>query len=98
MLVYNGKKYAWTIPLSFPVDETLAKTLKVGQTVALVNARKNEAVGSLTISDVFDFDKNHYVRSVYGTERFDHPGGRMVLRTRRALKLLGGEVTYCPSP
>src|SRR3954452_22896990 len=39
VIVHGGKKYAWTIPLSFPVDEGLAKTLKVGQTVALVNSR-----------------------------------------------------------
>src|ERR1700742_423174 len=54
VLVHNGKKYAWTIPLSFPVEESQAKTLKAGQTVALVNG-KNEFVGSLTVSDVFDF-------------------------------------------
>src|SRR5437868_6553646 len=61
VLVHSGKKYAWTIPLSFPADEGLAKTLQVGQTVALVTS-KNEPVGSLTVSDVFDFDRNHYVR------------------------------------
>ena len=96
VIVHNGKKYAWTIPLSFPVDEGLAKTLKVGQTVALVNG-KNEPVGSLTVSDVFDFDKNHYVRSVYGTERFDHPGGRMAQSETRT-RLLGGEVRVLPQP
>src|SRR6516164_3410037 len=26
VLVHNGKRYAWTIPLSFPVDEAQAKT------------------------------------------------------------------------
>jgi sulfate adenylyltransferase len=71
VIVHNGKKYAWTIPLAFPVEESVAQTLKSGQTVALVNG-KNEVVGSLLVSDVFDFDKNHYVRSVYATERFDH--------------------------
>jgi sulfate adenylyltransferase len=27
VIVHNGKKYAWTIPLSVPVDEGQAKTL-----------------------------------------------------------------------
>src|SRR5436190_22232461 len=31
VIVHNGKKYAWTIPLAFPVDEALAKSLKAGQ-------------------------------------------------------------------
>src|SRR5581483_11102587 len=48
----GGKKYAWTIPLSFPVDEAQAKTLKAGQTVALVNGQ-HEVVGTLEVRDVF---------------------------------------------
>src|SRR3954454_15395842 len=37
VLVHDGKKYAWTIPLAFPVEAGLAGRLKPGQTVALVN-------------------------------------------------------------
>src|SRR5438552_8577153 len=51
VVVHNGKKYAWTIPLAFPVDEARAKSLKPGQTAALVNAA-NEIVGTLAVSDV----------------------------------------------
>src|SRR6202795_127189 len=50
VLVHNGKKYAWTIPLAFPIEQALAGQLKAGQTVALVNS-KNEPVGSLQITD-----------------------------------------------
>src|SRR5262245_60592936 len=32
VIVHHGKKYAWTIPLAFPVDAEQAKTLKAGQT------------------------------------------------------------------
>ena len=96
VIVHGGKKYAWSIPLSFPVDDGQAKTLKPGQTVALVNPQ-NEVVGSLDISDIFPWDKAHYVRSVYGTERFDHPGGRMTERDPRT-HLLGGTVRVLPQP
>jgi sulfate adenylyltransferase len=96
VIVQGGKKYAWTIPLSFPVDTDQAKTLKPGQTVALVNSQ-NEVVGSLEITDVFAWDKLHYVRGVYGTERFDHPGGRMVERDPRT-HLVGGTVRVLPRP
>ncbi len=101
VIVHDGKKYAWTIPLSFPVDEGQAKTLKPGQRVALVRSHaeqgNEEIVGSLDISDIFPWDKAHYVRSVYGTERFDHPGGRMVERDPRT-HLLGGTVRVLPQP
>src|SRR6266478_3342229 len=39
VLLRNGKAYAWTIPISFPVEQSIAKGLKKGQTVALVNSR-----------------------------------------------------------
>src|SRR5438309_8822793 len=32
-IVAGGKNYAWTIPISFPVDKALAGTLKTGQTI-----------------------------------------------------------------
>jgi sulfate adenylyltransferase len=96
VIVRNGKSYAWTIPISFPVDQSLGSTLKKDETVALVNGR-DEFVGSLTLSDIFPFDKPQYVRSVYGTERTDHPGGQMVMKDPRET-LVGGEVRVLPQP
>jgi sulfate adenylyltransferase len=96
VIVHQGKKYAWTIPLAFPIEESEAKSLAAGQEVALVNSN-NEVVGSLTIQDVYPIDRDKYVRSVYGTERYDHPGGRMIEADKRG-KLLGGEVRVLPQP
>jgi sulfate adenylyltransferase len=96
VIVHNGKKYAWTIPLSFPVDAELARTLRPGQTVALTNPQ-DEVVGSLTVREVFPWDKASYIRHVYGTDRFDHPGGRMAERDPRT-HLVGGEVRVLPQP
>lgn len=92
----EGQAYAWTIPIAFPVDQALAKTLASGETVALVNSR-DELVGTLEVRDVYPFDKACYVRSVYGTDRFDHPGGRMAESETREM-LLGGEVRVLPQP
>jgi sulfate adenylyltransferase len=96
VIVRGGKKYAWSIPLSFPVDEGQARALRPGQTVALVNGR-DEVVGALEVRDVFPWDKAYYVRRVYGTERWDHPGGRMVQNDPRT-HLVGGEVRVLPQP
>lgn len=92
----DGRAFAWTIPIAFPVAQSLAKTLAAGETVALVNNR-DELVGTLEVRDVYPFDKARYVRSVYGTDRFDHPGGRMVESETREL-LLGGDVRVLPQP
>jgi sulfate adenylyltransferase len=96
VLLHDGKAYAWTIPIAFPVDEATARTLKSGETAALVNG-KNEIVGSLQITDIFAWDKPKYIRSVYGTERTDHPGGKMTLGDSRD-RLLGGHVRVLPQP
>jgi sulfate adenylyltransferase len=96
VIVLNGKAYAWTIPISFPADRALAESLKTGDTVALVN-NGNDIVGTLDVRDVFPFDKMRYIKSVYGTERTDHPGGRMVLGDPREM-LVGGEVRVLPQP
>jgi sulfate adenylyltransferase len=96
VIVVNGKPYAWTIPLSFPVEKALAGSLKVGETVALTNSA-DEVVATLRVSDIFPWDKAKYVKSVYGTERTDHPGGRMVTGDPRDT-LLGGEVWVLPQP
>lgn len=96
VLLHGGKPYAWTIPISFPVDKSLAGSLKVGETVALSTA-KDEVVGTLTIGDIFAWDKARYLKSVYGTERTDHPGGHMTMNDPRDV-LLGGEVRVLPQP
>jgi sulfate adenylyltransferase len=96
VILQDGKPYAWTIPLAFPVDRDQAGSVKVGQTVALVNG-ENEVVGTLLVRDIFPWDKPAYIKSVYGTERADHPGGRMALSDPRDT-LLGGEVRVLPQP
>lgn len=93
---HGGNKYAWTIPISLPVDSDTAASLKVGQKVQLVSSR-GTAVAILTIGDIFPYDKPRYLKAVYQTERTDHPGGRMVMGDNRSM-LLGGEIEVLPQP
>lgn len=97
-ILSNGKKYAWTIPLAFPVTAELAATLKAGQKVALTNPA-GEVVATLEISDVFPWDKAKYIKSVYLTDRTDHPGADMVLVGEAdKTHLIGGELRALPQP
>ncbi|WP_339745199.1 sulfate adenylyltransferase [uncultured Rubinisphaera sp.] len=94
----DGKKYAWTIPISFPVTSELAGKLSSGQKVALTCPEGN-IVGTLDISDVFEWDKPRYLKSVYGTDRTDHPGADMVLvNDADKTHLLGGTLMALPQP
>ncbi|MFT4569208.1 MAG: sulfate adenylyltransferase [Hyphomicrobiaceae bacterium] len=94
----NGKLYAWAIPLSLPVTAELASKLSAGDEVALVNS-SGDIVGSLAISDVFEWDKQRYIEKVYGTERTDHPGADMVLKNDAdKTHLVGGKIQTLPQP
>ncbi len=98
VIEHNGKLYAWTIPLALPITEALAKTLEPGQTVALVNTA-GDIVATLELSDVFAWDKPRYLKSVYLTERTDHPGADMVLKgDADKTHLIGGKIRVLPQP
>jgi sulfate adenylyltransferase len=96
VVVRGGKKYAWTIPVAFPVTDEEASTLAAGDYATLVN-EKGQAVGVLEVKDVFPWDKSKYNQVVYQTDRTDHPGARIALADPRT-RLVGGEVQALPQP
>jgi sulfate adenylyltransferase len=89
-IVRAGKAWAWTIPILLPVTEAEARMAKVGTEVAL--CFEGKPFGKLRVDSVHDWDKQEFVRVVYGTERIDHPGARLWLGDART-KLVGGEIT-----
>ena len=98
VIEHEGKLYAWTIPIALPVTAELAARLKAGQEVALVNSA-GQIVATLELNDVYAWDKAHYLKSVYLTDRTDHPGGDMVLKgDADKTHLLGGSVRVLPQP
>lgn len=98
VITHHGKKYAWTIPLAFPVSGETAKTLKEGQKVALAGP-DGEIAATLDITDVYPWPKLKYLQSVYLSDRVDHPGANMVLEGDKANShLIGGEIRVLPQP
>ncbi len=97
-IVHEGKKYAWTIPLAFPLTADVAKSIAGQKSVALTNSA-GEIVATLEVSDIFEWDKPKYIKSVYGTERTDHPGADMVLKgDADKTHLVGGAIRVLPQP
>ena len=98
VIAHNGKKLAWTIPLSLPVSAELAGKLKTGQTVALTNP-KGEVVATLDVQSIFAWDKMRYLTKVYRTDRTDHPGADIVLKNpdnADKTHLIGGTISVVP--
>jgi sulfate adenylyltransferase len=94
VIISKGGRYAWTIPISLPVTDDEAGAL-AGASACAVRAENGEVVAILDDLEVFDWDKARYLKSVYGTERVDHPGGRIVDNDTRT-KLVGGELRALP--
>jgi sulfate adenylyltransferase len=98
VIEHGGRRFAWTIPIAFPVTEAAARSLARGQQVALTT-REGAVVAILAVGDVYRWDKTKYLRGVYGTERTDHPGGDMVLKGDAEMThLLGGTLRVLPQP
>jgi sulfate adenylyltransferase len=96
VIAREGKNYAWTIPLSLPLTDSEAKSLSSGGSATIRN-EAGESVAIVDSASIFEWDKPKYVRSVYGTERLDHPGGRAVEADSRSM-LLGGQMRTLPQP
>jgi sulfate adenylyltransferase len=86
----SGELWAWGIPIILPVTDEEAERCVAGEEIAL--ARGGEVFGKLRVKDVYDWDKDEFVKAVYGTERTDHPGARLWTTDERT-KLVGGQIT-----
>ena len=94
----STKKYAWTIPLALPVTAELAEDAQAGPE-SRADKPAGEIVATLDISDVFAWDKPQYIKSVYLTERTDHPGADMVLKAMPTRRIsIGGKIRVLPQP
>ena len=94
----EGREREGTRGVPFPVTADQAHSLGAGQQVALAG-EDGQAIAVLEIESVFEWDKQAYLKSVYGTERTDHPGGDMVLRQDAdKTHLIGGQLTALPQP
>jgi sulfate adenylyltransferase len=68
----------------------------VGAFAALVDS-SGSTVGTLKISSIYEWDKQHYVERVYGTSRMDHPGANIATGDSRST-LVGGELQVLAWP
>ncbi len=79
----------WSVPITLPVSESQAESLKEGMQIALVNAHGTlQAV--MTIEEKFGYDKEHEASQVYRTTEEAHPGVKVLYQQGDVL--LGGPV------
>jgi sulfate adenylyltransferase len=92
MRLANG--LPWTIPVTLPVDDDRAASLREGQEIALVDG--DHLMGIMTIAEKYSADKEREAREVYRTDEEAHPGVARLYR--HGNWLLGGEVFMLNGP
>lgn len=93
MRLANG--LVWSMPITLPVSEEMAASLKVGQEIALAEP-SGLILGTLRLSDKFGYDKRKEAVNVYRTDEEAHPGVARLYAQPDVL--LGGEIALLNRP
>jgi len=84
----------WTIPIVLDVDGKTAAGYEAGNPIALIF--ENELVGILNLEEKYEFNKQQWAESVFGTKDPKHPGVKEVFSRNEVL--LGGPITLLKRP
>jgi len=82
---------AWTIPIVLDVDEQFSSSIKAGDEILLVTEDQDPVpVAIMAIEDIYSYEKEPYVTSVFKTDDPVHPGVKNVLDKKDWL--IGGKI------
>lgn len=79
----------WPLPIILDVSKENVKKLKIGQEVALTD-EKGLIMAAMTIEQIYPFEKTKIIKKVFGTDRMEHPGVKMMGNMNNIL--LGGRI------
>ncbi len=71
MHLANGQ--LWSLPITLSVSSELSSSLKEGEKIALVG-ENNDILATMTVEDIYTYDKALEAESVYRTTEEAHPG------------------------
>jgi sulfate adenylyltransferase len=64
----------WPIPITLSVTKEVAKSLKEGHEVALVDRENDELMGIMVVEEKYKIDKAYECKQVFKTNDIQHPG------------------------
>jgi sulfate adenylyltransferase len=81
----------WPIPITLSVTKEIAKGLKEGQEITLIDDENDELMGTMIVQEKYSIDKVLECKQVFKTDDINHPGASKVMAQGDVN--LGGPVT-----
>jgi len=75
----SKKNLFWPIPITLSAEEGLAKTIALGEEVALWDVETDSLVGTMKVTEKYTIDKAHECKQVFRTNDPKHPGVEKVM-------------------
>jgi len=68
----------WPIPITLPVDRTVADGIKEGETIALVEEESGDLLATMVVEERYTYDKHEEAIHTFRTDDENHPGVQKV--------------------
>ncbi len=75
----SKKGLFWPIPITLSANEDLAKSIAIGEEVALWDTETSALMGTMKVTERYTIDKDHECKQVFKTADPAHPGVQKVL-------------------
>jgi sulfate adenylyltransferase len=73
------KNLFWPIPITLSTTEDVAKSLRIGEEVALFDTETSTLMGTMKVTEKYSIDKEHECKEVFRTTDPEHPGVQKVM-------------------
>ncbi len=75
----SKKNLFWPVPITLSTTEDLAKSLAIGEEVALWDTETESLIGTMKVSEKYTINKEHECKQVFKTVDPAHPGVQKVM-------------------
>jgi sulfate adenylyltransferase len=69
----------WPIPITLSAEQDLADSIEIGEEVALWDTETEAIMGSMTVTEKYEIDKDFECEKVFATTDTEHPGVKKVM-------------------